>query len=86
MNGKLLPRFQIITAMLIFGSIAVFVKNIPLRAAEIALMRAILAILVIGAVLILKKTNPIKGVTRKTLLFLLLSGAAMGLWHILSAR
>ena len=83
MNNKLLPRIQIITSMLIFGSIAVFVKNIPLRAAEIALMRAVLASLVIGTVLILKKTNPIKGVDRKALLFLLLSGAAMGFNWIL---
>ena len=83
MNNKLLPRIQIITSMLIFGSIAVFVKNIPLRSAEIALMRALLAILVIGTVLLLKKTNPVKGVNRKSLLLLLLSGAAMGFNWIL---
>ena len=83
MDNKLLPRIQIITSMLIFGSIAVFVKNIPLRSAEIALMRALLAVLVIGAVLLLKKTNPVKGVNRKSLLLLLLSGAAMGFNWIL---
>ncbi len=69
--------------MLIFGSIAVFVKNIPLPSAEIALFRALLAIAVIGLVLVLKKTNPVKGLNRKTLLFLLLSGAAMGFNWIL---
>lgn len=83
MNERLLPRIKLITAMLIFGSIAVFVKNIPLPSAEIALFRAYLAIAVIGLVLILKKTNPVKGLNRKTLLFLLLSGTAMGFNWIL---
>ncbi len=83
MNSRLLPRIKLLTAMLIFGSIAVFVKNIPLPSAEIALFRAYLAIAVIGLVLILKKTNPVKGLDRKTLLFLLLSGTAMGFNWIL---
>ncbi len=83
MNERLLPRVKLLAAMLIFGSIAVFVKNIPLRSSEIALFRAYLAVLVIGAVLLLKKTNPVRGVNRKTLLFLLLSGAAMGFNWIL---
>ena len=83
MNSKLLTRVQFLAAMLIFGSIAVFVRNIPLRSAEIALMRALLAVLVIGLVLIFKKINPVKGVTGKTLLLLLLSGAAMGFNWIL---
>ena len=83
MSKQTLSRIRIISAMLIFGSIAVFVKNIPLRSAEIALLRAVLAILVIGLVLLLKGINPVKGVTRKALLFLLLSGAAMGFNWIL---
>ena len=83
MSKQTISRISLISAMLIFGSIAVFVKNIPLRSAEIALLRAVLAILVIGLVLILKKTNPVTGVTRKTLLLLLLSGAAMGFNWIL---
>lgn len=83
MKKQLIPRISIISAMLIFGSIAVFVKNIPLRAAEIALMRALLAIAVIGLALVFMKTNPLKGVDRRSLLFLLLSGAAMGFNWIL---
>ena len=83
MKKQLIPRISIISAMLIFGSIAVFVKNIPLRAAEIALMRAFLAIAVIGLALVFMKINPLKGVDRKSLLFLLLSGAAMGFNWIL---
>ena len=83
MSKHLLPRIKLLCAMLIFGSIAVFVKNIPLRSAEVALFRAYLAVLVIGAVLLFKKTNPVKGVKRKSLFFLLLSGAAMGFNWIL---
>ena len=83
MSRNSFTRLQLLAAMLIFGSIAVFVKNIPLRSAETALFRALLAILVIGLVLLLKKINPVKGVNRKTLLLLLLSGAAMGFNWIL---
>ncbi len=83
MTDHALSRIKLLVAMLIFGSIAVFVKNVPLRSAEVALFRAILAILAIGLVLLLKKTNPVRGVNRKTLLFLLLSGAAMGFNWIL---
>ncbi len=83
MKRDVLTRVQFLAAMLIFGSIAVFVRNIPLRSSEVALFRAYLAILVIGLVLLLKKTNPVRGVNGKTLLFLLLSGAAMGFNWIL---
>ena len=83
MNKQTLSRTKLLCAMLIFGSIAVFVRNVPLRSAEVALFRAYLAILVIGAVLIFKKTNPVRGVNSKTLLLLLLSGAAMGFNWIL---
>lgn len=79
-----LPRIELLTSMLIFGTIPLFVKNIPLRSAEISLFRALLAILVIGLVLLFTKTNPVKGVSGKSLLFLLLSGAAMGFnWVLL---
>ena len=79
-----LPRIELLTSMLIFGTIPLFVKSIPLRSAEISLFRALLAILVIGLVLLFTKTNPVKGVSGKSLLFLLLSGAAMGFnWVLL---
>ncbi len=83
MKKGLLTRAQFLAAMLVFGSIAVFVRNIPLRSAEVALFRAYLAIAAIGVVLLLKKTNPVRGVNAKTLLLLLLSGAAMGFNWIL---
>jgi drug/metabolite transporter (DMT)-like permease len=83
MHHKNLSRAQLLGSMLIFGSIPVFVKAIPLPSAELALWRAALAILVIGLLLIVTKTNPVRGVNRKDLLFLLLSGAAMGFNWIL---
>lgn len=83
MKKGLFIRAQFLAAMLIFGSIAVFVRNIPLPSAEVALFRAYLAIVAIGLVLLLKKTNPVRGVNAKSLLLLLLSGAAMGFNWIL---
>ena len=84
MRRENLSRAQLLGAMMIFGTIPVFVKSVPLRPAEISLFRALLAVVVIGAVLLITKTNPVKGVNPKSLLLLLLSGAAMGFnWVLL---
>lgn len=83
MKHTALPRVQLLLSMLVFGTIAVFVSNVPLRSAEVALYRAVLALVLIGAVLLFTKTNPVRGVTRYDLLLLLLSGAAMGFNWIL---
>jgi drug/metabolite transporter (DMT)-like permease len=64
--------------MVVFGTIALFVSHVPLPSAEIALYRAIFALAVIGGFLLFKKSNPVAGVTRRDLVLLLLSGAAMG--------
>ncbi len=81
--SKTTSRLFLILSMAIFGTIALFVRNIPLASSEIALYRAVLAILLIGFVLLLQKKNPVAGVSRKDLLLLLLSGAAMGFNWIL---
>ena len=78
MTEKTLDRIFIILSMAIFGSIALFVRNIALPSAEIALMRAVLAVLVIGTALLVTRKNPLAGVARRDLWLLLLSGAAMG--------
>lgn len=83
MSSKTFDRLFLILSMAIFGSIALFVRNVPLPSAEIALLRAALAILLIGAVLLITRQNPLKGVCRRDLLLLLLSGAAMGFNWIL---
>lgn len=83
MKQGALVRVQFTLSMVIFGTLALFVRNISLSSGEVALFRAMLAALLIGAYLLFKKINPVKGVVRKDLLLLLASGAAMGFNWIL---
>lgn len=67
-----------ILVMLIFGSIGLFVKNIELSSSEIALFRgAIGSIILIFASIILRQKVTIKN-SKRNLILLILSGAAMG--------
>lgn len=71
-------RLQLITSMAVFGTLAPFVRNISVSSGELALYRAILAALLIGAFFLLTgQSLPWKGLGRE-LPLLLLSGAAMG--------
>ena len=49
------PKIMLIISMVIFGTIGLFVKMIPLSSGEIALYRAILAALLIGVYLLITK-------------------------------
>ena len=69
--------------MAIFGTIGVFTRLIPLSSSEIALYRAILAVIVIALFLALSKKKVFQGIKNKTLVLLFLSGAAMGFNWIL---
>ena len=69
--------------MAIFGTIALFIKSIPLSSGEIALFRAVLALLFIaGYLLITKSRLPLREM-KKALPLLFLSGGAMGVNWIL---
>lgn len=71
-------KIKLITAMLIFGSIGVFVKNINLSSSEIAFLRGIIgSIFLIVASIFMKQKISIKGV-KENLLLLILSGGAIG--------
>lgn len=83
MNRTALTRIQFALSMAAFGTIALFVRNIALSSAQIALSRAVLAAALLGIYLLLKRTNPAKGVKKSDLLLLLASGAAMGFNWIL---
>lgn len=73
-NSKLF----MVLSMLIFGSIAPFVKNISATSGQIAFYRALTALIVIGGFLALTKEKiPIKELKRDIIL-LFLSGAALG--------
>lgn len=79
MNGK----FKIITAMLIFGSIGTFVKNINLSSSEIALLRgAIGSLFLISASFFLRQKPSFKSI-KENIVLLILSGSAIGLNWIL---
>lgn len=77
------PRVMLITSMGIFGTISIFVRNISLSSGEIALYRAVLAALLIGAFLLLTKQKISFTNAKKELPLLLLSGMAMGINWIL---
>jgi len=72
------PRALLIASMFIFGTIGLFVRNINLPSAEIALYRAILASILLFSYLLLTKQKIELKKIKKSLLFLILSGAAMG--------
>ena len=77
------PRVLLITSMTIFGTIGLFVRNINLSSGEIALYRAILAMLLIGSILLITRQKINFKSLKKEIPFLLLSGVAMGINWIL---
>ena len=76
-------RMMMVTAMAIFGTVALFVRNIPVASSEIALYRAALAALLLGVFLLLTGQKIDFRAIRKELPLLLISGMAMGINWIL---
>ncbi|MBQ8359513.1 MAG: EamA family transporter [Oscillospiraceae bacterium] len=77
------PRLMLIASMTIFGTLGLFVRNIPVSSGELALYRAVLAALLIAAFLLVTKQKiPFANIKREVPL-LLVSGAAMGINWIL---
>lgn len=71
-------KFIFILVMLIFGSIGLFVKNINISSSEIALFRgAIGSLFLIGASFLIKQGFHFK-TSKRNIILLLLSGAALG--------
>lgn len=83
MNVSKKEHILLIVSMFIFGTIGLFVKYIPLSSGEIALYRAILAIVVIGIFLFVTKSKLDFNYLKKYIPLLLLSGIAMGINWIL---
>ena len=83
MNFFKKPKFFLIVSMIVFGTIGLFVKYIPLSSGEIALYRAILAIILLGIFLLITKQKIDIKTIKKDLLLLLISGMAMGINWIL---
>jgi len=71
-------KFIFIVVMLIFGSIGLFVKNIDLSSSEMALFRGTIgSLFLIGASFLVKQKFSLK-MSKRNLILLLLSGAALG--------
>lgn len=69
--------------MTIFGTLGIFTRNIAVSSGELALYRAVLAALLIGAYLALTRQKIRVREIKKELILLLLSGVAMGINWIL---
>ena len=83
MTAKNKARLQMAFSAAMFGTIPLFVRNIPLASGEVALYRAVIATLLIGGCLAFSKMRISASVIKKELPLLLLSGAAMGFNWIL---
>ena len=78
------PRLRLITAMTVFGTIGIFVRNVPLSSGEIALYRAIIATVFIGGFLLVTGQKLPFDKIKKEILPLALSGIAIGInWVLL---
>jgi len=84
MSSENFARLKVTTAMLIYGSIGLFVRYIPLPSAYIAMVRGLIgAPFVLLIMLFLKKGGELKSVKKK-LLPLCVSGILMGInWIML---
>lgn len=71
-------KFKIILSMAVFGTLGIFIKNIPLSSGEIALFRAVIAAISILLYKIVKNEKIPFDEIKKDLLLLFLSGTAMG--------
>lgn len=74
---------KMMLAMVIFGSIGLFVEQIPLPSVAIAAVRAVLGTAVMGLMLILRRSAINKSAVKKNLVWLIVSGAAIGINWIL---
>ncbi|MGI6028007.1 MAG: DMT family transporter [Candidatus Heteroscillospira sp.] len=75
-------RLMLTLSMGVFGTLGLFVRNIPLSSGALALCRAVLAVLLIGGYLLITG-NKFQPCARRSLPLLLLSGVAMGFNWIL---
>lgn len=76
-------RLMMIASMGIFGTLGPFVRMIPVSSGELALYRAILAAMLVGAYLLLSGQRIPIARFRREIPLLLLSGVAMGINWIL---
>lgn len=78
-----LARLQLIASMVIFGTIGLFVRYIPLPSSVIACVRGFVGMLFLLLVMALRRKKPDTAAIKKNLLVLIISGAAIGVNWIL---
>lgn len=84
MKKELFPKLGFMAAMVIFGTMAPFVRAIGVSSGELALYRAVMALVLIGGLLLVTGQGLPLHQEKKTMLLLVLSGAAMGFnWMLL---
>lgn len=84
MNNMKNARIMLVISMIFFGTLGIFVRNIDLTSGEIALYRAILAIIIISAYLLVTKQKILLKNIKKDVVLLFVSGIAMGFnWLLL---
>lgn len=76
-------RWMLIASMTVFGTLGLFVRNIPVSSGELALYRAVLAAGLIAVYLLVTKQKIPFATIKKELPLLLFSGMAMGINWIL---
>ncbi len=76
-------RLLLAASMAVFGTIAPFVRNIPVSSGELALYRALMAFAVIGLFFLVQGKKPSLAGAKKAVPLLMLSGFAMGFNWIL---
>ncbi len=83
MKENLRPRLMLIASMAIFGTLGLFVRNIPVSSGELALYRAAMAVALIGVFLLVTRQKIPFAKIKKEVVLLFLSGAAIGINWIL---
>lgn len=83
MKENAAARAKLIAAMVIFGTIGIFRRYIPLPSAVIAMTRGFVGGLFLILVMALSRKKPDKAAIKQNLTLLILSGAAMGFNWIL---
>ena len=83
MKGPLHYKIIFMSAMAVFGTIGIFVKGIDVSSGELALYRALMAILLVGGFMLITRQRISFEKIKKGLPLLLISGAAMGFNWIL---
>ncbi len=84
MNETTKARISLISAMLIFGTIGVFRRYIPLSSGLIAFVRGLVGTLFLLGVLAFKRQKPDGAAIKKNAVLLLISGALIGFnWMLL---